>query len=83
MINYKFDKYIIKSDLPYEIFECNDYFCLTFHKDDLKFDIVNNKHMGMRLIIYSWPSSCKDVPFNPNTFHLLPNEVQVEVLLSS
>lgn len=59
-------------------YRCEWYDGIILRDGAVKYDLVNNYHMGTRLLISEPPSRCKDVPFYSDTFWLLPAGVTAE-----
>jgi hypothetical protein len=75
-------EYVITYDasIKTEMFSCADYNEIMFHMENGRYQIVNNYHMGPRLIINPAAGGFRDVPFKPETFWLLPPGVRANQL---
>lgn len=65
-------------DLPLETYECPDYNGVIFVVDGVKYDVVNNKALGMRLLISEGLGWLKDLPLHLKTLGFLPDVIRVE-----
>lgn len=65
-------------DLKLETHECADYRGVIFVVDDVKFDVLENVHLGPRILISEGVGWVRDMPFNPGTARFLPACVRVE-----
>lgn len=48
---------------------------IIFHTEDARYDVVNNPHLGPRIIINPHGGGFEDMPFKPETFGFLPKGV--------
>lgn len=72
--------------ISYKTHECESYSCIIFYLDGVTtpftyedchtYEIVNNYHMGYRLIINN-ERGWADLPFKEATFGFLPEEIKV------
>lgn len=63
-----------------ESFSCESYDGVAFTAGDKAYQVINNYHMGPRLIINPHAGGFEDVPFKPETFWLLPKDVVAKEL---
>jgi hypothetical protein len=70
----------------YEITVCKSYYAIDFILPFEKYAIVNNFHLGDRLVVdkendiymhLNGEVIHKDLPFKPDTFHFLPEDIKV------
>jgi len=74
------DRYLFTYDCTVQanIFSCESYYGVSFNMNDGRYEVIHNYHMGNRLIINPKDGRFEDVPFKPDTFWLLPPEIEVE-----
>lgn len=46
---------------------------ITFYLKDGRYQVVNNYHMGLRLIVNYHNGGWQDIPFKPSSFWVLPS----------
>lgn len=71
---------VYNASIEVEIFSCEDYDGIIFLMEDARYQLINNYHMGPRLVINPWNGGFQDMPFKPDTFWLLPPGVQASQL---
>ncbi len=67
-------------DLTFETYECADYDGVIFTVDGVRYDIVNNKTLGHRLLISEGLGHLRDLPLHEKTVSFMPDVIQVEKL---
>jgi hypothetical protein len=79
---YVLGPYVLTFDatISVEYFSCESYNEVMFTVGPKKYQVVNNFHMGPRIIINPLAGGCEDIPFKPGTFWLLPEGVTAEEL---
>jgi hypothetical protein len=78
-VTYKTSKYqfIFPATMKHETYSCESYAGIIFDTEKGRFDVVDNPHLGHRLIINPKVGGWSDIPFKPATFGFLPDEVKV------
>jgi hypothetical protein len=78
MITYILDSYILTYDekIKTETFECEQYYGITFHMKDKRYQVLHNYDLGNRIIINPNNGGFQDIPFKPDTFWFLPPGVE-------
>lgn len=71
---YILGHYVITYDasMKTEVFSCESYNGITFFTEEGRYQVINNYHMGPRIVINLHDGSFRDMPFKPDTFDYLP-----------
>ena len=71
---YVLGEYLITYDasIKVEMFSEKDYHGIYFFMEDGQYQLINNFHMGPRMIINLKNGYNHDIPFKPATFSFLP-----------
>lgn len=79
---YVLGSYVLTFDaiIKVESFSCESYDGVAFTVDDKNYQVINNYHMGPRLVINPRAGGFEDVPFKPETFWLLPEGIVAKEL---
>lgn len=74
---YVLGPYMLTFDtsISVEVFSCESYNGVVFSDAQAKYQVINNYHMGPRMIINPHLGGFDDVPFKSDTFWLLPEGV--------
>lgn len=67
---------VYSPDVKIETFSCESYHGIMFFNQKGCYQVLNNYHMGPRMIINEHDGYHQDLPFKPATFGFLPPEVQ-------
>lgn len=83
---FQLGEYLLKysSDIKTETYSNKDFYGIIFYIEGKKYDLVQNHLMGSRIFVSSTKREGvgHDIPFKPDTFHLLPKEVKVSIIES-
>lgn len=74
---YVLGPYMLTFDasIKVESFSCEFYNGIVFATQDARYQVINNYHMGPRIIINPHLGGFEDIPFKPETFWFLPEGV--------
>jgi hypothetical protein len=77
LLSHKVNNYLLTyaEDIKVEIYDSKCYHGIIFYIGEHRYDVVNNYHMGCRLIIHN-EDGWKDIPFKPGTFGFLPDGIE-------
>lgn len=79
---YVLGPYMLTYDasLKTEMFSEKDYHGIIFTNDKGRYQVINNYHMGPRMIVNYHGGGFEDIPFKPASFWCLPPGVTAEEL---
>lgn len=74
---YVLGSYVLTFDVAIKVesFSCESYDGVVFTVGDKTYQVINNYHMGPRLIINPHAGGFEDMPFKPETFGFLPKGI--------
>jgi hypothetical protein len=79
---YTLGPYLITYDttMKTETFSEASYHGIIFITSEARYQLINNYHLGTRLIINPHDGGCQDIPFKPATFVFLPEGVGAHLI---